>query len=210
MRLLRNKHELRCRKDLILVAKVFRIIFPLLCLFSSPAFAAPMIASVDQRSGLPVISSGGGVAMTSDFVFWQNNWLWAGLSTQFEVVGPYLYSILGNSPSLNFTLDGRINRPSERQLIWVFDLNARTTMSDVVGGGIAFKFDLAAFGPELGEPELLPDNRGWTWGKEGRRMEMRFDPPLASVYFEKDQKSEIRVFFYKGEVPQGLSTTSLL
>src|ERR1700691_1996402 len=34
---------------------------------------------------------------------------------------------------------------------------------------------------------------------------MRFDPPLASVYFEQGRKSEIRAFFYKGEVPQGRS-----
>ena len=27
---------------------------------------------------------------------------------------------------------------------------------------------------------------------------MRFDPPLASVYFERGQKSEIRALFYKG------------
>lgn len=31
---------------------------------------------------------------------------------------------------------------------------------------------------------------------------MRFDPPLASVYFERGQKSEVHAFFYKGEVPQ--------
>jgi hypothetical protein len=32
---------------------------------------------------------------------------------------------------------------------------------------------------------------------------MRFDPPLASVYFEMGRKSEIRALFYKGTVPQG-------
>ena len=32
---------------------------------------------------------------------------------------------------------------------------------------------------------------------------MRFDPPVATVYFERGQKSEVRVFFYQGEVPQG-------
>ena len=34
---------------------------------------------------------------------------------------------------------------------------------------------------------------------------MRFYPPLPSVYFEQNQKSEIRAFFYSGEVPQGHS-----
>src|SRR5262249_35841938 len=50
-----------------------------------------------------------------------------------------------------------------------------------------------------------PDNRGWTWGHQrANRVEMHFDPPMASVYFERGQKNEIRAFFYKGEVAQGL------
>jgi len=93
--------------------------------------------------------------MSSDFVFWRNNWVWAGLSAQFDVMGPYLYSILGKSPALDLTLDGRVTRPLDQQLVWEFDLNARTRMSDVIGGGIAFKLDLAAFGSELGESELF-------------------------------------------------------
>ena len=32
---------------------------------------------------------------------------------------------------------------------------------------------------------------------------MRFDPPLASLYFEQGSKTQIRAFFYKGEVPEG-------
>jgi hypothetical protein len=187
---------------MFIVVAVLRLIFPLL-IFCAPGYAASWTASVDQRNGLPVIAKGGGVAMSSDFVFWRNNWVWAGLSAQFDVMGPYLYSILGKSPALDLTLDGRVKRPLDQQLVWEFDLNARTPMSDVIGGGIAFKLDLAAFGSELGEPALLADNRGWTWGQGSRRMEMRFDPPLASVYFEKGSKAEIRAFFYQGEVPQG-------
>ena len=66
-----------------------------------------------------------------------------------------------------------------------------------------FKLDLTSFGPELGEPELLPDNEGWAWGRsDGTRVEMRFDPPLASVYFEGGNKSDIRAFFYRGKLPE--------
>ena len=80
-------------------------------------------------------------------------------------------------------------------------------MTDVIGGGISFKFDLATFGSRMGDPELLPDNRGWRWGANaGNGIEMRFDPPLASVNFERGQKSEIRAFFYAGEIPQGNKT----
>ena len=49
---------------------------------------------------------------------------------------------------------------------------------------------------------MLPDNRGWSWGQTGRRVEMRFDPPLASLFFERGSKTQIRAFFYKGRFPK--------
>src|SRR5665213_12160 len=194
-----RRGRLSAAKACVLSGFIFALVHGL----SGPACAAAWTASVDQRNGLPTLAKGGSVAMSSDFVFWRRNWAWAGLSAQFDVVAPYVYSILGNDSALDFTLDGRVRRPSDQQLVWQFDLNAHTTTPDAIGGGIAFKLDLAAFGAELGEPELLPENRGWTWGKEGRRIEMRFDPPLASVYFEQGQKNQIRAFFYKGEIPKG-------
>lgn len=176
-----------------------------LCWFSCAAFAASWVASVDERGGLPTLSKGGATGLSSQFVFWGKNWAWAGQQAQFKVNAPFDYSFAGKNPRLNFDLSGRIRKSSSRQLHWDFDLNARSTASDVIGGGIAFKFDLANFGPELGEPELLPENRGWAWGRAGgSRVEMRFDPPMASVHFEGGgRKTELRAFFYNGEVPQG-------
>ena len=127
------------------VVVFFNLIFSLTCLLSS-ACAAGWTASVDQRNGLLVIAKDGSAAMSSEFVFWKSDWVWANLSSQLNVVAPYQYLILGNDPALNFTLDGRVKRASGQQLVWDFDLNARTTTSDVIGGGIAFKLDLAAFG----------------------------------------------------------------
>ena len=69
---------------------------------------------------------------------------------------------------------------------------------------MSFRFDPNAMNSELGQPELLPDKSGWSWGKQGGpRIEMRFDPPLEAVYFERGQKSEIRAFFYQGQVREG-------
>ena len=174
------------------------------CLFSNLACAAVWTASVDERNGLPVVSKGGAAAITSDFVFWGKNWEWAGLSTRFKVIAPFEYAIAGESPALNLNLDGRIGKPASQRLSWSFDLDARSSLPHVVGGGFSFRFDLENLGPELGEPELLPDNRGWSWGRAGgTRMELRFDPPLSNVLFERGSKSEIRAYFYSGEVPQG-------
>ena len=159
---------------------------------------------MDQQSGLPAISKEGATVITSNFVFWGKNWAWATLSKEFKVNAPYEYSIVGTDQALNFTLKGYVTKPSNRQLVWNFDLDASRETPDVIGGGISFKLDLANFGSELGQPELLPDNRGWTWGRrEDNRIEMYFDPPAETVVFERGQKSEIRAFFYKGAIPAG-------
>jgi hypothetical protein len=197
----------RVGKCKIFSANVFASFFFVLQLawiFASPACAASWTLSVDDRSGLPSLSKGGGTAMSSNFAFWQKNWVWANLSKEFKVAGAYDYSVVGTNQALNLALTAHIKKASDRQLVWDFDLDARNTTTDVVGGGVAFALDLENFGSELGEPELLPDNCGWSWGKsEAARVEMRFDPPAAAVYFERGNKSDIKVFFYKGEVPEG-------
>ena len=40
-------------------------------------------------------------------------------------------------------------------------------------------------------------------GVKALEIEMRFDPPVAAVYFERGNKSEIRAFFYKGRSARG-------
>jgi hypothetical protein len=159
---------------------------------------------VDQRQGLPSVAKGGVSALSSAFTFWGKNWSWASQQSNFRVIGPFEYAVVGKNPALNFDLASHISKATDGQLVWQFDLNARSIAADVIGGGISFKFDLATFGSDMGEPELLPAGRGWAWGRAGgSRIEMRFDPPPATVYFEQGRKSEVRVFFYKGQIPQG-------
>jgi hypothetical protein len=183
---------------------VLRLAALLLLVLAVPARAAAWTVQVDERQGLPVVALGGAAAVTSTFVFWRKDWAWAGASTAFKVVAPFEYALSGASEPLGLDLKAGIRKVSERQLTWELDLAARRATPEAIGGGISFRFDLANLGLRLGEPELLPDNRGWAWGRAGGpRLEMRFDPPLAAVFFERGQKAEVRAFFYKGEVPQG-------
>jgi hypothetical protein len=166
--------------------------------------AAQWAVSVDQREGLPLISKGGANGLTSAFAFWGADWSWARHAVDFRVVAPFEYALAGTNAALDLEMQGRVARPADRQLVWTLDFRGRTTQSGVIGGGITFRFDLEAFGPELGEPDLLPERRGWVWGKAGgERFEMRFDPPLEALYFERGRKSEIRALFYKDRVAQG-------
>jgi hypothetical protein len=121
--------------------------------------------SVNELNGLPALSIGGGSALSSDFVFWAKNWAWTNTAIEFKITAPYQYSISGINSALNFRLNGRVGKTSSQELRWTIDLDASRQILDVIGGGISFKFNLDDFRNQLGDPELLPGNRGWTWGR---------------------------------------------
>jgi hypothetical protein len=181
-----------------------RLISPAAYWLSSAAFAASWTTSVDQGEGLPAVSRGGASAVSSAYVFWGKDWVRANQHTKFNVVAPFEYSVAGRNQALKFDFASDSGRSSNQRLVSEFDLEARSSASEVIGGGIAFKFDPATFGSELGEPDLLVGNRTWAWGGAGfSRVKMRFDPPLASAFFERGRKSEVRAFFYNGDVLDG-------
>ncbi|WP_223432893.1 glycosyl hydrolase family 5 [Pseudomonas sp. GL-B-26] len=167
-------------------------------------WASDWVVSVDERNGLPTLMRGGSPVVATTFSFFGRNWDWTYLQTEFKVITPYRYSLAGKNQALDFDLTAQIQKQNEQKLTWNFALDAHSGKSGVSGGGIVFEFDPALFAGEMGEPTLLPDNRGWTWGNaQGRRIEMRFEPALAGVYFEPGSKSEVRAFFYKNTIKSG-------
>ncbi|GLU36639.1 cellulase family glycosylhydrolase [Pseudomonas sp. NBRC 100443] len=168
------------------------------------AWATDWSASVDDRSGLPLVTRGGGTVVGASLNFWGAGWAWVYLAPRFQVNGPYSYTLKGSTQALDFDLTADIGKTDEHTLTWNIDLDAHKLHTGVIGGGLIFNFDPALFG-EMGEPQLLPGNRGWSWGKDGqgRRIEMRFEPALASLYFERGNRSEVRTFFYKGSIRPG-------
>ncbi|CAM4061916.1 Cellulase, glycosyl hydrolase family 5 [Pseudomonas reidholzensis] len=186
---------------------------PLLCgsalvgllLMPLAGWTADWSVSVDERNGLPTVSHGGGPAMISRFDFWAGDWRWTGFGTAFKTLAPFSYSLIGKNPDLDFDLKAAIERSQPQTLTWTFDLDAHSKKAGVEGGGMVFSFDSGLIAGAMGAPVLLPDNRGWSWGgsAQGRRIEMRFDPPLARVFFERGDASELRAFFYKDPILPG-------
>ena len=166
------------------------------------ALGSPWVVSVDHRQGLPVLSKDGATAVSGNYAFWAENWAWKGTQAEFKVVAPLDYAVSARVDASNVQAVHRARRTSERTLEWRFEFSAPGASRAALTGGVVFKFDLRAFASEFGEPELLPGNRGWTWGRSDRaRVEMHFEQSLADLYFERGRKSEVRAFFYKNEVP---------
>ena len=172
-----------------------------LCLLAPLACASEWRVSADDADGMPLVSRGGARVVGSKLAFWGKNWEWAPIASQLRVFGSYDYGFGGASRILGLDLKGRVIRGPENRLQWRFDFNA-TNPSDAIGGGIVFNFDLFA-AAEFGDPTLLSGNAGWSWGKGENRIEMRFEPSVAAVYFEGGRKNEIRVFFYKDRISAG-------
>ncbi|MDH3347178.1 MAG: cellulase family glycosylhydrolase [Desulfobulbaceae bacterium] len=168
------------------------------------SLSSPWQASVAKKTGLPWVGRGGATALSSSFVFWGANWRWASMHSKFSTKSAGQYLLTGQNKNLYFDLAAKVSKVDDHRMVWEFDFDARKTSAEVVGGGIEFKFNLATFGSGLGEPSLLPDNRGWEWGREGgSRIAIEFEPALAAVFFDRGEKNQLRAFFYKGKVPQG-------
>ncbi|MEX3772713.1 glycosyl hydrolase family 5 [Pseudomonas sp. MYb118] len=168
------------------------------------AWASDWVANVDEKSGLPALTQGGSPALASSFVFFEADYGWTAFPTKFTTKGPYSYTLVGQNQTLDFDLTANIQKPGEQQLTWDVSVEARSAKPNVIGGGFVFNFDPALFQGAMGQPQLLPGNKGWAWGDaQGRRIEMRFEPALARVFIEPGDGSEIRAFFYKDAIKPG-------
>lgn len=165
--------------------------------FINPAFAV-LNVSISDRDGLPIIKNDGASVFQSGYGFWGKDWSWANHKTKFKVIGPGQYSSSALNKKLKFRLNTQIDT-SKSQLSWTFDLNAQSSMQDVIGGGIIFKLNKHMLEADGSKPVLLPDNSGWKW----KGIEVQFKPALAFVGFERGKAAEIRAYFYKDKITAG-------
>ena len=171
--------------------------------YAAPA-AGSWSLSINEKDGLPLVSRGGMPAISSNFAFWAANWKWTELRTNVTTSGNFNYSSKGRNDVLQLNIASQVTKSADQVMTWDFDLEAERDQPDAIGGGIVFRFDLDHFSGAMGEPELLPAGQGWAWGRgNATRIEMRFEPPLPDVYFERGRKSEIRAIFYKGGIKTG-------
>ncbi|MGB4811288.1 MAG: cellulase family glycosylhydrolase [Methylophilaceae bacterium] len=183
----------------------FQLSLMLLLIFSIPAIAASnWQVSLDDVSGLPKLVKGGGEALNSSFVFFDKNYVWAYQESKFKINSPSQYQLSSHNSTLGFTLNADISKVTNHKLTWDFELDAKAGRYETVGGGISYKFDLDNFGQSLGEPEILADKSGWAWGRGNQRIEMRFEPKPENIFYEKNNKNEIRVYLYQDKIPKGV------
>lgn len=104
----------------------------------------------------------------------------------------------GAVDGLSLAVQGTAQPVSPHELRVDLSLAAAKAFSDITGGGMSwsFKLDSPTFGGKAEEPRLLLDRTGWRWPvADGQELMVRFDKPLAKLFFDHDKKSEIRTHY---------------
>jgi hypothetical protein len=117
-----------------------------LTLLKTPLFALPSVGralgapaqlSVDAPQGLPKLSIGGAMALSSVYTFWNKDWACAPVESQLNVDAPLTYCTVARNISLDFDLKTAVRRRSPQEVTWRFELHARRQIRDAIGGGLS-------------------------------------------------------------------------
>ena len=178
------------------------------CLLGFPA--AALAAAWEMRTtddgGVEILHDRAAV-VTAKYVFWGANWSWVHFDSRLGTpdVGGAV-TLAARADALKLKIDGRITRPAPNTLVYTYQLDAAEERKGIIGGGVEFVLglDSASFATPPGEPVLLEDNRGWKWpAAQGQAVTVAFAPPLASVYFERGQKRQIRAMMVGADLAKG-------
>ncbi len=148
--------------------------------------------------GVPIISS--------STLFWGQKWKFAGANFKPVAGEQGHHRFVGEVRDLKLRIlaDMEAARPNVIQMELL--VQAAEEMAGVIGGGWQWnlKLDSPALGGRVSAPELLPNDRGWTWHVgQGQAITLRFEEAAPKVYFERGQKSMIRTFLVSDRIERG-------
>lgn len=163
--------------------------------------------AVDRNGGVGIRYKGAPIVRTL-YQFWGPNWTWGGPKFQAGPMNNDRAAVSGEVKKLGATITGGLRVIDSRTLRYDLEMTTDQAFPSAVGGGIqwSLKLDSPAFQANSKDPELLEGNTGWVWqvGPDPEQsMTVRFDPPIAKVYFERNQKNTIRTFFLADRISIG-------
>tara|TARA_R110002096_G_scaffold416576_2_gene619437 strand:+ start:278312 stop:280900 length:2589 start_codon:yes stop_codon:yes gene_type:complete len=182
-------------------------LFLLASLLPISGWAQTCTASFTENRGLFTISSNSKVIVNTDFIFWGKDWAWAGTGTETKTQKPLSYLLDAEVDKLGLSIDANITVSDPNQIYWDFKLNALRDQADIIGGGIQFNLEIDGLNEVENGPrvDLLPDNTGWMLSnfEDCDPISIRFDRPIANIYFERNNPRQIRAFFYEKTITAG-------
>ncbi|MGZ3385553.1 MAG: hypothetical protein ACXWNF_11590, partial [Isosphaeraceae bacterium] len=144
--------------------------------------------------------------------FWAQGESSAGAHLSVTARTDNLVLISGAVDGLGLKVQGSAQPVSPRELRVDLEIGAAKAFSSISGGGMSWTFNLdsPSFGGKVGEPKLLLDRTGWRWPVAvGQELMVRFDEPLARLFFDHDKQNEVRTHFVGDRIRPGRGRISL-
>jgi Cellulase (glycosyl hydrolase family 5) len=170
--------------------------------------------SVNEPTGLFTVTDKTIPVITAQYIGWEADWKWAGAeikpdsAARKDAAAPLSY--LGDVAVLDMSFTSLVSM-EKAQISWVYNWDKKVDHPNALGFGVEFNLqtDSATFESPAQAPELLPDNQGWRWQTpDGQKIEVKFSPAVAKIYFEREQKNLIRVLFFS-RIEKGNQQTTM-
>lgn len=141
-----------------------------------------------------------------EYPFHEAGWAWANPTvTEGEAShGRASFSI--DVPGFRSRIDATAEPAGPGALEVRYTLHVERSLDDVIGGGpeLVLLPDPLRGRPGYADPELLPNGAGVRWPVGGGEVvTVRFDPPLARVFFEQGRREQIRAHLLGPDTPVG-------
>ncbi|HUT90051.1 MAG TPA: hypothetical protein VMY37_11170 [Thermoguttaceae bacterium] len=181
------------------------------CLAAMPATSAEWEVQATNDAAI-TISREQAPVVRAHYVFWGEKWKYAGARTKLDEPSGGQTTFSGAVAGLGLRIEGTITSPASNRLRYVWNLDAAKELRGIIGGGLEFNLalDSPSLSPEVPEPVLLENNKGWKWEVAERGpIVVEFDEPIAQLYFERGQKGQIRALFVGEAVAQGTQAVAM-
>ncbi|MFV1983694.1 MAG: hypothetical protein ACC657_09170 [Thiohalomonadales bacterium] len=185
------------------------LIFIILCLFTINAISADI--TFNNTDGLFKFENESGIFIKTSYIGWGPNWKWDAPKIKQIDTDKNNKKIQLNFKRQDVKSDVSINI-NKSNIKYNYQHKFNKSFSDTIGGGVEFNLDylpqIRNYGAK--EPKLLPNNTGWVWEyKTGKVIKVVFSPEVSKIYFEKGNKSKIRVLFFSDKIKEGRGNTSM-
>ena len=136
------------------------------------------------------------------YVGWSKNWEWAGANIKAgknaEKAGRDTFNYIGDIGKLGMSFSNTV-KTGKNSITWGYNWQKKADHPDAMGFGIEFNLGLNSptFNNPQPAPELLPGKQGWSWQMaDGQKIEVKFSPAVANIYFVSKEKNKIRALIY--------------
>ncbi len=174
------------------------------------AAAAAWTVEVAEGGTLRVNYRGAQV-MSYHYSFWGPNFSWANAVVKDVKTSDGVTTFELGVEALGLKIAGKIAKSGPNEVAVDYAVNAERPMSDITGGGLEWNVSLDAAVPGKGNvPSLLLDKHGFRWeAAVADAITVAFEPPLPNIFFERDQRSDVRCFLVGRDIQPGTRKVSM-